>query len=559
MELPRECWELIFSFLDHHRRLEPLSLACKQFLSISDALRTSLSLPTPSAPSIPSLLARFCNLRSIDLSSFLASPDHILLQISRSCPNLRRLDLSNQRRLPLDGLVEIGSRIKHLEALVLSKLHHMQDRDLFEIGRLFPLLEELDISYPQHLSQVSDEGVSVLSRSLLDLRRIDISGNHFLTNRSLGHLSTCCSLLRDVAARDCTFITSKGVNFLIRNAPNLVSLRVNVEFNLADEMWIHLFSEARVLSSLEISYSYFGDDLLSSVAKANLPLRAVNLSYSRGFMFDGISLLLSNNRLIESLDLEGVSFLTDEHMIELCKFLPKLKLINLSSCAKIGSSTFYFIMRSCPLLEEIRMEKTELGNVDFLGKNTELVNSQVRSLYLARNCNLCDDWCIKQLALACPKLQFLDMNWCPSITRLGVSAILEKCSEIRHLDISHCDGLYNLVINFDLPRLEILHARGLRLHNQFLPTIGRRCFNLLSLDLQGCFNMSDKDVKEAVGCCRNLREINLRWCNDISVHTVPWLVFSRPSLRKINPPNSLKLSENQRNLFLRHGCFIDDA
>lgn len=442
---------------------------------------------------------------------------------------------------------------------MLSKLHILQDQDLFEIARRFPLLEELDISYPQHLGRVSDAGVSVLSRSLKDLRRIDISGNHFLSNQSLVHLSTSCALLREVAARDCTFMTSKGFNFLICNAPNLVSLRLNIEFMFPDEMWIHSLSRARALSTLDVSHSYIRDGLLSSVANANLPLRTVSLTYSSGFTFDGISLLLSKNLSIESLDLEGFSFLSDHHMNELCKFLPKLTFINLSSCPKIGSSTFYYLLKSCPLLEEIRMERTELGIADFLVKDTEFINYQVRSLHLAQNNNLSDDWCIKELAHAVPKLQFLDVNRCPSITHLGLSTVLEKCPEIRHLDISYCTGISNLVIGSDMPRLEVLRAHGLRLHNQVLPTIGRRCSNLLFLDLQGCFIMSDKEVKEAVGCCRTLRKINLRRCDGLSVHIVPWLVFSRPSLRRITPPNGLKLSENQRNLFLCHGCLVNDV
>ncbi|OWM69589.1 hypothetical protein CDL15_Pgr014050 [Punica granatum] len=324
-------------------------------------------------------------------------------------------------------------------------------------------------------------------------------------------------------------------------------------------MWNQTFPKARALSSLDVSHSYLSDGLLSLLAEANLTLRTVSLSYSGGFTFDGISLLLSKNRSVESLDLERVYFLSDQHMSELCKFLGNLTFINLSLCSKVGNSTFYNLVRSCTLLREIRMERTGLGNADFMGSDTQFINSKVRSLHLARNYNLCDEWCIRELVRACPELQFLDVSHCPVITGAGVSTVLEKCPEIMYLDISDCNSICNLVVGSDSPRLEVLRANGLVLHNQALATIGRRCSRLMVLDLQRCFNLTDEGVKEVTGHCKALREINLRHCKGVSVHIVPWLVFSRPSLRKITPPNGLKLSENQRNLFLRHGCLVYDG
>ncbi|KAL4387587.1 hypothetical protein GQ457_09G018910 [Hibiscus cannabinus] len=59
MELPEECWESIFSFLEHHRYFEPLSLVCKRFLSISNHLRRTLTITDPTLESLPNLLLHF--------------------------------------------------------------------------------------------------------------------------------------------------------------------------------------------------------------------------------------------------------------------------------------------------------------------------------------------------------------------------------------------------------------------------------------------------------------------------------------------------------------------
>ncbi|KAF8041769.1 hypothetical protein BT93_A0387 [Corymbia citriodora subsp. variegata] len=561
-ELPRECWETIFAALDSEADLEPLSAVCKQFRSIADARRTSLSIPNQLTPHLPSLLSRFKSLRSLDLSPFRGDHYSVLLQIARSrLPLLERLDLSNQQHLRLDGLREMASKFGALRVLVLSKIVLLQDNDLMAIAWSFPTLEELDISYPEESPSagVTDHGVTVLSQKLKRLSRIDVSGNQFVSDDSLIALSENCPSLREIGFRDCSFITTSAIAFLIKNKPDLVSLAVNViGMTILYVELVDSFHFARGLSSLDFSRSFITDGLLMSVAEANIPLKSLVLSHASGFTFDGISEIVTNHRGIEVLDFQAVTILTDHQMDAICKVLLGLTSINVSLCPKLTNATLYSLTRHCPLLKEIKMVKTNLKK-DNANEADIPANSQVRSLNISCNVNLTDR-CLEKIVRACPKLQYLDVGYCAEITGDSIMGVLKSCPEIKHLGISHCKNTETLCIDFELPQLEVLRAEGSGLNDQQLAAIGRRCCHLKRLDLPKCLNLSTKGVREVASHCKTLREINLRWCNNVKVDiaVLAWMVFVRPSLRRIVVPCGSILSESQRDFFLQHGRLVCD-
>ncbi|EOY25988.1 Uncharacterized protein TCM_027376 [Theobroma cacao] len=117
MELPQECWESIFSLLQHHRYVEPLSLVCNMFLSITNHLRHTLTITDPTLESLPRLLRRFPNLHTIIFRDIHGSLDSVLSQISQSGLPLISLDVSNQTSFPLLGLKQLGSKLRNLKEL----------------------------------------------------------------------------------------------------------------------------------------------------------------------------------------------------------------------------------------------------------------------------------------------------------------------------------------------------------------------------------------------------------------------------------------------------------
>ncbi|XP_021906354.1 F-box/LRR-repeat protein 20 [Carica papaya] len=524
MNLPEECWELIFESLHHLCHLESLSLVCTSFLAVSNSVRHTLSITPQTVPYLSVILHRFHNLKKIVIPQFHGDLDSILSQISRSRLDLQSLTLCNQRTFPALGFRELGSRMKNLRELNCSITSSLKDSDLIVIGNSFPSLEEIDISYPE-------------------------SGHSFYFRNMYLHSTSVSS-----------FVTDSGILALSKKLRGLRKINLSVDgigIPTSESWFEESFQFARGLRELDLSNSSISDQLLCLIAEAGLPLKKLLLSHCCCFTLVGISTLLSKYQSLLYLDLEGANFLTDDSLILLSYFLHDLTFINLSSCSKLTNSAFFAILKNCPLLNDIEMKNTNLGVEEF---SMEVVkNYRVKSLLLDGNYSL-DDEFIKKVAYACPHLQVLGVSHCSGITEEGIVEIMKNCFKLRNLDFSRCGGeIKNLDIDFSFARLEVLKAQGTGIDDETLVVIGKGCYGLVHLDLEGCFYVTDRGVKELVETCRALREINLKWCSNVSIDIVAWMVFSRPSLRKIIPPSGFVPTENQRSFFLNHGCLVCDG
>lgn len=473
-----------------------------------------------------------------------------------------------------------------LKALRVS-LCSLNAVDVVSIVDSLPMLEEIDISYPKYddqsgdrdsLAFVNDSTIEKLSSKLKNLRKIDVSGNHLLSDCSLWALSLNCVFLRDIAVRDCCFVTQNGIGFVLRHCTNLVSLSVTVngiglrsppplptasdgdgvssvptiENSITFARSICVFHLTHMIISDQQSVS---DSLLRNIAESRLPLKSLALCYCQNYTLTGISLLLRSYPSLVSLDLKGTRFLTDECVLELSQFLHKLTSINLCSCSKLTDSTIFTLGGSCPSLVQLDMGLTSLGKEDICVEFVE--NSQIRYLNVAFNDHL-NNKSLRKYGLMCPNLQSLDVTYCRKITTEGIEDILNTCPVIKNLDVSRCMMITS--VGSDLGgselSLEVLRARESLFNDQGLAMVGKRCCRLLQLDLGFCTAVTGEGVKEVLRSCKNLREINLKNCRGVSKDILAWMVFSRPSLRKIVPPQYCSSTQRERELFSGHGCQI---
>ncbi|KAF8407204.1 hypothetical protein HHK36_006331 [Tetracentron sinense] len=575
-DLPEECWELVFDRIEDQRHFEALSLVCKRFLSISNLLRSSLTVSNPTIlvhHTVSGLLRRFLHLKRIDLAEFHGDLDRLVREIAYSGLNLEALNLSNQIKLPVESMKEMGTKMKSLRILICSRLCLLQDSDLIAISDSFPSLEEFDISYPEQdygsppesysidgfmnsapfPGIVTDVGIAVLSSKLRDLCKVNLSGNHFISDRSLVALSSNCLSLREIAVRDCSFISQNGIGSVIRHSPNLISLSVH-GIRVSSSLTIqNSFLYAKALRILDFSQMVILDDFLYSIGEANLPLQRVVLSRCRGFTITGISSLLYVYRSLDCLDLAGADFLTDQNITDLSNYLHNLTSISLNSCSSLTNSTFLTLTKNCPSLEEIRMEQTSLGKEGFPAISEK--NPRIRSLKLAWSKCLSNET-LKKIGFICPKLRILDVSHCWSITEEGIEEIGKNCFEIRELEVNGCGRVRNLGKSLEFSKLEVLHAAGSGFNDEGLSMVGQSCRGLLHLNLEGCLGVTTRGVKEVVGSCKVLREMSLKNCSNVSIDVLVWMVFTRPSLRKIISPAGFVPTEKQRDLLLRHGCLV---
>ncbi|KAK9282236.1 hypothetical protein L1049_005150 [Liquidambar formosana] len=451
--LPQERWELILSRADN---LEAISLVCKEFFCISNNILHSLKVKNNlSIQQLRQLLKRFSRLKRIDLSKFEGEIDRAVLEIARSGLNVEALDVSYQKRITVESLRELGSNMNNLKTLVCRNIRYLEDSDLAAIATSLPWLEELDISYSMdyddfnhfedfahsnnmYLELITDAGIEVLASKLKGLRRINISGN-YLSDPSLLALSSNCVFLREIFASSCGRITQNCIALLFRRCPNLVSLSAhNIEMGSfepspsASSFTIeNSIAYAKALSALDISGTVFSHSLLSSIAKAHIPLKELTLRNCYDLSISGLSLLLHAYQSLEILDLERVESLTDKDISDLSPYFHHLTYINLSYCCRLSDSTFAILTRNCPSLERIDMEDTGLGAEDDLvmdyGKN-----HQIEYLNLQYN-NELRDGTLEKIGRSCPSLRTLNVSHCQHLTSKGIREIFKSCKKISQV------------------------------------------------------------------------------------------------------------------------------
>ncbi|XP_058217515.1 F-box/LRR-repeat protein 4-like [Rhododendron vialii] len=446
------------------------------------------------------------------------------IDIANSNLNLKSLTFWGPE-LHLESLKILGSRMKNLRVFKLKWLL-IADIQLVVIADSMPSLEDLDISYPDVAVQddLTDSGIEVLSSKLKGLRKINISGNNFITDKSLVTLSMNCVYLTEIIVHDCRFVTSYGIAFVMHNSSNLSSLLINrIEFGLFDDSSCC----ARKLSTIDISDSVIPDEFLHLLVKADIPLKRIT----------------------------GTDLLTDEKISDLSQCLCALVLIDLDLCYNLTESTLFTLAKNCRLLEDISMEGTNLGGGEGDGVTNIVKNPRIKSLNFKNNWNLSDE-CLAKLASVCPSLEVLDVSSCHGITENGISDSLKSASKIRKLQINKCRGIKNIGNGFELSELVVLGAARSGINGDGLVVIGNRCCWLLNLNLDGCLGVTTVGLKAILTNCKRLRELSFTGCPNVSMETVDWLVFSRPSLRKIILPHSSLPSKNQSELFLRHGCLV---
>jgi F-box/leucine-rich repeat protein 2/20 len=377
--------------------------------------------------------------------------------------------------------------------------------------------------------------------ALPKLRKINLSGSGLVNinvNLWLLHLCKNCEFLEEVVMLN-GWLSQDCIASSIRHRPTLRSLsfRSNFYSNIISLRFIDSLVSLKGLTCLDLSTQKISDELLSSIATGDLPLRRLALQHCKGYSYIGVFSLLSKCQRIQHLNLRHASFLYDHHIVKLSVFLADLVSIDLSQCRRLTVSALFALVRKCPSLTNARMEKTSIGKI--IKKYNSLINfvlnPELKYLYLAHSSLLKDESLI-MFASSLPNLQQLDLSNCDYISEEGICQVLRRCCKIRHLNLTKCNVVKLNILNFEVPKLEVLNLSYTRVGDEVLYTISKNCRGLLQFLLKGCNYVTKHGVKHVVENCTQLRVIDLEYCHRVCADIVDNMVHSRPSLRKIIAP-----------------------
>ncbi|KEH34391.1 F-box/LRR protein, putative [Medicago truncatula] len=569
--LPDDCWEYVLSKIvnkenlsvdERNNYLETLSLVSKQFLSVSNRFLYSFKLIYNQNLYRP--FQRFQNLTSLDLSSFRGDLNALLSRIPASI-TLTSLNLSNHTTFPVLGLQTLLKKTttkSTLTSLTCSNMASLCHTHISLIADSFPFLQQLDISFPKTISGNAHayyNALQLLTQKLSKLRNVNLSGHSYFNDSLFFQLCVNCKFLQQVFMFDCQFLTHDGIASAIYQRPTLNSFSVsNFQeangFNKITPYFVDSFGTLKGLTCLDFSFSRISDLMLCSLALESLPLNKLVLHGCLDYTYYGIYYLLSRSRFLQHLDLQFATFLNDQGITDLSVYLADLVSINLSGCHQLTNSAFFALLRNCPLLTEIRMESADIGKSLSVDLDLDFVYNQVKSLYLADNPRLKDED-INMFALMFPNMQLLDVHRCNSISQIGIDTVLKRCPNIRHLNLAFCSQANSFSIKHEASKLEVLNLSHTRIDNTTLYVISKIFPCLLQLDLEHCHLVTEKGVRLVVEKCTYLREINLGSCRRVSANVISWMIFSRPSLRKITAPPHFRPRDCDRKL-LSGRCLV---
>ncbi|AES86896.1 hypothetical protein MTR_4g016660 [Medicago truncatula] len=224
--LPDELWERIFKFLNDEVKniydiradgmlaynlsflslrdsFKSLSGVSKQFLSITNSLRFSVTITDRTIPFIPLLFERFPNVTSLNItlsSRVLNVLNTLLILISTLTLNIKSLALYHPIKLPTKGLRAFSQKMKNLTSITCYRIaSEVYQSHLFFFADWFPFLDELmltDLGYPP--TYYNNNRLLALPK----LRKIVLSRN-FIGTQSINHLCRNCDLLQDVKVIEC--------------------------------------------------------------------------------------------------------------------------------------------------------------------------------------------------------------------------------------------------------------------------------------------------------------------------------------------------------------------
>ncbi|XP_045798143.1 transport inhibitor response 1-like protein Os05g0150500 [Trifolium pratense] len=200
--------------------------------------------------------------------------------------------------------------------------------------------------------------------ALPKLRKINLSSyyGHYskINDGFLLNLCKNCEFLEEIVIFIyCPLLTQDGIASAIRERPSLTSLsisfRCNGNQNNINSHVIDSFVRLKGLTCLDFWDTEISDELLSSIATEDLPLRRLVLQNCTGYSYAGIVSLLSKCQHIQHLDLRRTEFLNDQHVVQLSLFMRNLVSINLSECDMLTKLALFELVRKCPLLSEIKV------------------------------------------------------------------------------------------------------------------------------------------------------------------------------------------------------------
>ncbi|XP_045800430.1 F-box/LRR-repeat protein 2-like [Trifolium pratense] len=272
---------------------------------------------------------------------------------------------------------------------------------------------------------------------------------------------------------------------------------------------------------------------------------------------EGVKALSSSLLKLRKVDLTGHYYMDDQSLCYLFKNLKFLEEAIIIGCYHITNNGVANALRERPNLRSFSFTSYSYFDPEHAANNF-IVCPQLMSLAFTFG-HVSKTGIGILFASIFPNLQLLDLSRC-SLYVDDIFHVLRNCTKIKQLNLTNYSGMMWHEMNFDVPNLEVLNLSHTMVEDEDLGVISKSCHGLLKLLLVNCCCVTKKGVHHVVENCKQLREINLNDCQNVHANVVASMVLSRPSLRRIIPPQpNYCFSDTDLELFSRRRCLVQTA
>jgi len=275
--LPDECWECVFRFLDNGNNnnnssssLKSFSAVSKQFLSITNRLRFSITIRDPTRHCLSRLFQRFPNLTSLRLAHYFC---HDRFCWIRTLASSIRMKYTQNNSVDNSNLFVVGPQLKSLH---LTSSPCLRDESSIKmIASVFPNLQLLNFSYCYNISK---EGIIHVLRTCPEIKHLNLTGclgrklrgmnfdvpklevlNLSHTNvddETLCVISKCCRGLLQLILEGCAVVTDKGVKHALEKCTQLREINLKYGPKMRGDVLASLIFSRPSLRKITIPVDY---------------------------------------------------------------------------------------------------------------------------------------------------------------------------------------------------------------------------------------------------------------------------------------------------------------
>jgi hypothetical protein len=207
-------------------------------------------------------------------------------------------------------------------------------------------------------------------------------------------------------------------------------------------------------------------------------------------------------------------------MIALSQAQTLLVDLNISYCYALTTGSLEAVAANCSGLKRLNCNNCKQAVNDSSLARLAKACHKLSALHVS-GCDKVTDEALRVMAQCLP-LQTVTFANCPLVSDEGLAILVQGCTELRHLDISHCRGLTTAALSSIGKScggsLRVFKVAGwnYKIDDGAVRAVVQSCMGLLHIDVQGGSKLTDTAIEAIAEFSANLRSLNVKDCTQVT-------------------------------------------